>query len=679
MRQLRIAVGCISLFFSGALAWGQATPADPRIEQILSQLERVRWPQLTAVSPDGRWMAWTVDEDDIEVAPLAKPAANRRITVCREGQKGSEYGVAWAPDSHQLAFLSSCGANRQLGIYVVSPDAAAVPRLLVPLNGGSDSLAWSPDGRQIALLYSEGKEQASGLEEWAAHKPLSGIIGEAHQQAQRIAVVNVTSSVLTSISPESLHVFEFDWSPDSRSLVYTAAPVPGENNWWVAKMYTQQAVCETRGASDCPVAPRLLVDPSRAGSPVHEQQLAVPRWSPDGRQIGFISGLMSDRGLTGGDLYVVPADGGSPQNLTPERGATPAFLAWLDANTLELAENTGGSSHLFAYDLKRRRELKDRSVTLPATVLPVAPRMSFSMSRDGELGLILSSYTAAPEVWAGKLPALRQVTHYNDRLTPLWGKAESVTWQNEGFDVQGWLLEPASLEPGRTYPMIVYVHGGPSYINTPVWPHADYGGVPFSALGYFVFLPNPRGSFGQGEKFTRANHRDFGYGDLRDILAGVDSVTRTFPIDSHHIGLTGWSYGGFMTMFAVTQTDRFYAAVAGAGVSDWQSYYGESFIHQWMPPFFGASVYDDPDVYARSSPITFIRNAHTPTLLLVGNADQEAPVQQLMEFWSGLRNKDVATQLVVYPDEGHHFTQHDHRLDVLARTLSWFQKYMPER
>jgi dipeptidyl aminopeptidase/acylaminoacyl peptidase len=206
-----------------------------------------------------------------------------------------------------------------------------------------------------------------------------------------------------------------------------------------------------------------------------------------------------------------------------------------------------------------------------------------------------------------------------------------------------------------------------------------YGGVPFSALGYFVFMPNPRGSYGQGEKFTQANIKDFGYGDLRDILAGMDVLEKRFPIDKDREGLTGWSYGGFMTMFGVTQTTRFRAAVAGAGISDWKSYYGENSIDQWMVPFFGKTVYEDAEVYAKSSAIDYIKNVKTPTLVVVGDRDGECPAPQSFEFWHALRAEGVKTQLVVYPNEGHAFRAPEHRRDVLERALNWFETEMPAK
>ena len=190
-------------------------------------------------------------------------------------------------------------------------------------------------------------------------------------------------------------------------------------------------------------------------------------------------------------------------------------------------------------------------------------------------------------------------------------------------------------------------------------------------------MPNPRGSYGQGEKFTQANIKDFGYGDLRDILAGMDVLEKRFPIDKNREGLTGWSYGGFMTMFGVTQTTRFRAAVAGAGISDWKSYYGENSIDQWMMPFFGKSVYDDPAVYAKSSAIEYIKNVKTPTLVVVGDRDGECPAPQSFEFWHALRAEGVKTQLVIYPNEGHAFRDPAHRRDVLERALNWFETEMP--
>ncbi|HEX8812117.1 MAG TPA: S9 family peptidase, partial [Terracidiphilus sp.] len=287
-------------------------------------------------------------------------------------------------------------------------------------------------------------------------------------------------------------------------------------------------------------------------------------------------------------------------------------------------------------------------------------------------------YSVKPGSTVTTLSGLTQLSHLNDGIEPAWGKSESLSWKSDGFNVQGWLLLPKNYDASKKYPLIVLVHGGPAAAVESRWgAGGTLSAAAFSALGYFVLQANPRGSFGQGEAFVEANRKDFGYGDLRDILAGVDAAEAKYSIDDKRVGLTGWSYGGFMTMFAVTQTHRFRAAVAGAGISDWQSYYGENSIGQWMIPYFGASVYDDPKVYAKSSAIDFIKQAKTPTLVVVGDRDGECPAPQSFEFWHALRDEHVPTQFVVYPNEGHGFVDPAHRRDVLERAIEWFARFMP--
>jgi dipeptidyl aminopeptidase/acylaminoacyl peptidase len=218
------------------------------------------------------------------------------------------------------------------------------------------------------------------------------------------------------------------------------------------------------------------------------------------------------------------------------------------------------------------------------------------------------------------------------------------------------------------------IHGGPSSEFTPAYDSRFTAAV--TARGYFVYEPNPRGSYGQGEAFTRGNVKDFGYGDWRDDLAGLDAAIAQAPIDPNRLGLFGWSYGGYMAMWAETQTTRFKAIVAGAGIVNWQSYYGQNQIDQWMIPFFGASVYDDPAVYAKSSPITFIKNSHTPVLILQGERDEEVPAPQAFEFYHAMQTLGVPSRLVVYADEGHGPRQPKNQVDILERMVAWFDKYL---
>jgi dipeptidyl aminopeptidase/acylaminoacyl peptidase len=488
------------------------------------------------------------------------------------------------------------------------------------------------------------------------------------------------------VTPANLHVYEFDWRPDGKGLAYVAADPPGENNWWVAKLYTQLL-----GGG-----PEILLAPAEIAGPLHGLQIAVPRWSPDGKQIAFIGGLMSDQGVTGGDVWIVSATGGTPINLTPQRPASPAWIEWDDNRSLYVSELAGSDSRLVRLGLESDSSglnlpyISSNTIFhIPANIGDGRMEMSLSTTRDHSLFVFqASAFDIPPEIFIARTVApptnhsadqdpIGQLTHINDGVKPAWGKSVSLDWKSDQFQVQGWLMLPKDYDPAKKYPLIVVVHGGPASAAVPRWSTGALSAAAFSALGYFVLEPNPRGSYGQGEEFTQANREDFGYGDLRDILAGVDKAEAGYSIDPNRVGLTGWSYGGFMAMFAVTQTQRFKAAVAGAGISDWQSYYGENSIDQWMTPYFGAPVYDDPTVYAKSSAINFIRQAQTPTLVVVGERDGECPAPQSFEFWHALRARHVPTRLVVYPNEGHMFTDPAHQRDVMVRAAEWFAHYLP--
>jgi dipeptidyl aminopeptidase/acylaminoacyl peptidase len=527
------------------------------------------------------------------------------------------------------------------------------------MKGFLASPGWSPDGKTVALLFTENATRAAGP--LVAETPDEGVVSEEFLE-QRLTLVDPAAATMRQISPADMYVYEFDWAPDSKRLVITAAHGNGDDNWYIAGLFKIDAV--SGAMADVVAKPGM--------------QIGVPKWSPDGKTIAFIGGLMSDEPIVGGDVYLVPEAGGNARDVTSGMRQTASWLTWTpDSKRILTAEYADGGSAIANMKIDGSGGQYTFFVKNSITAGDFGMRFSIAVSSENAtLAFIKQSFDEPPEVWAGKIGETKQITHRNDGLHPAWGKSVSLHWTTDIGKVQGWLTYPIDFDPAKKYPLIVRAHGGPSWAVTPAWPTRWEYAMALPSQGYFVFQPNPRGSYGQGEKFTAANVKDFGYGDFRDIMAGVDEAIKSAPIDPERIGLTGWSYGGYMTMWGVTQTNRFRAAVAGAGLSDWLSYYGENKIDQWMPPFFGANVYDDPAVYAKSSPITFIKNVKTPTLVVVGDSDGECPPPQSYEFWHALKTMGVPTQFVIYPHEGHEFADPAHSRDVIERAAGWFNQYL---
>ncbi len=514
-------------------------------------------------------------------------------------------------------------------------------------NGNVQSLKWSPDGASIGVLYIANAHRKAGA--LAAGARAVGVIGSQTDE-QRLCVVTVASGALSCLTPANVYVYEYAWAPDSRRLAFTYAHGNGDNNWWIARLAAIDRLSKTM---------RDLYRPP--------EQINDPQWSPDGRRVAFIAGIMSDFGSVGGDVFVLDAASRAVRDIAPRMRVSASSLQWIDNNRLYLTAHDRGNLHLYQMSVAS-------GSLLPLTSGTEAVRSWDAVKGGTRVALVRSSFVSPPEVYAGAPHRLSQITHSNAHTQRLWGNATSVQWTSDGYHVQGWLIYPLDYNARTKYPMITIVHGGPSAASLPGYGNRFIAAL--SSRGYFVFEPNPRGSFGQGEAFTRANVKDFGYGDWRDDLRGIDAAVASAPIDSNKLGLFGWSYGGYMAMWAETQTRRFKAIVAGAGVVNWQSYYGQNNIDQWMIPFFGASVYADPAVYAKSSPITFITKSHTPVLILQGERDEEVPSAQAFEFWHAMKTLGVPTQLVVYADEGHSPRKLRNQIDILTRMVRWFTHYL---
>jgi dipeptidyl aminopeptidase/acylaminoacyl peptidase len=560
---------------------------------------------------------------------------------------------SWSPDRKALSFIASDAKAGAATLYVAAGGKVSA---VTTVKGVANTARWSPDGKRLALLATIGASKNTGATEAGA--ALVGEIGTV-EDAQRIAIVARSGGELKLVSPADTFIYEYDWTPDGNGFVVTSAKGNGDNNWWVA---TLGHVDAASGAL------RVLASPA--------MQMNMPRVSKDGQTVAFIGGLMSDFGSVGGDVFTVPMAGGTPSNITPGFRGSFSALSWQGDQLLGTAL-VGSELAIVALDPAARTQRTLWSAPVSATA---SRDGRFVFSADGAVAAsVQEDFEHAPRIVAGRLPQLAAITHDNDGFAPQVS-ASSIGWTNDQFNVQGWLLSPLKIEVGKKYPMIVMVHGGPASAATPRFVAQGEGANAMlrelTAKGYFVFMPNPRGSFGQGIAFSSANKRDFGGGDWRDILAGIDAVEKAAPVDGQRLGLMGHSYGGFMTMWGVTHSQRFKAAVAGAGIANWISYYGQNGIDQWMIPFFGASAYDDPAIYRAASPIESIKAAKTPTMMYVGERDVECPPAQSVEFWHGLKAMGTPTSLVIYDGEGHAIRKPENQRDQRRRTLAWFDRYL---
>jgi dipeptidyl aminopeptidase/acylaminoacyl peptidase len=631
---------CTSLF-------AQDTPS--RAATVLDSMPHAKRIDQVALSPDGTQVAF-ISSGQLAVIP-ATGGSSHAIAV---EANLSLRDVAWSADSKRIAFIANLpGDVPAAQIWTAATDGSAVLKH-AELKGYVESPRFSPDGSKLALLFIEGMPRDAGPLQ--PMTPLAGVVDQKIYE-QRIATIDLSTDHLTQVTPADVYIYEYDWTPDGQGWAASAAHGSGDANWWIARLYLVNA--QTGDMHEI-YKPKL--------------QIAEPRVSPDGKNVAFIEGLMSDEGSTGGDVHIVPIAGGIAQNLTPSLKASPSALAWSDPVHIIFAENVDGNSGFGSVSVKGGavKTLWTGEEAAGPAGAAWAPGNSFTGDKL-ITAIVRQSASAPPEVWAGPIGNWKQVTNLNADVKPAWGEMRNVHWMNGATPVQGWLMLPKDFVSGKTYPLIVTVHGGPSAACMSRWDERSLS--PLSAMGYFALCPNPRGSYGEGESFTQGNVKDFGGGDFRDIMAGVDAISKQYPIDIRRIGIRGHSYGGYMTMWAETRTRRFAAAVAGAGLSDWLSYYGLNDIDEWMIPFFGASVYDDPAVYAKSDPMRFVTAVKTPTLILVGDRDGEVPMEQSVEWWHALSSLHVQTRLVVYPDEGHVFIKPADARDYSLRTLEWFEEW----
>jgi dipeptidyl aminopeptidase/acylaminoacyl peptidase len=524
---------------------------------------------------------------------------------------------------------------------------------LTNLRGGVDVPQWSPDGCWIAFLYQ-------GTLDPRFSGAADPIVMDENPRFNRVGLINMDTHEITLVTSESCHIFEYAWSPDSKKLVALMAshPNPAEG-WYDAQLYVIDL--------DTGAAQALCNMP---------HQIGRLTWSPDGKSIAFVSGVMSDEGNISGEIYVVPATGGEAQCITPGIDHSITWIEWHDHRILY------GGRHVDSAVVGSVEPDKgiQRIASEGAYTINGQDEQRISLARDGRFAALRESFTEVPNVYLGSLEGdeweqISDVPLNGDLFPPL--HVENRHWQHpDGTRVHGFLVYPPGYTPGKRYPLFLHVHGGPSWGYVPrylsTWERL------MTSLGCVVLMPNPRGSWGYGHAYQAANVGDLGGGDWQDINVGVDALIAEGIVDPERMAIGGWSYGGYLVTWAVTQTDRFRCAIAGASITSYESNYGVVSNREWQTTMFGSNVYDDYERHRSRSPMAYVNRVKTPTLLVHGEQDRLAPVQQAIEFYTALKHFGVPTKLVIYPREPHGFQERLHRLDLYQRITACVNQYLFE-
>ncbi|HEY7781228.1 MAG TPA: S9 family peptidase [Ktedonobacterales bacterium] len=596
---------------------------------------------------------FVMDVGALDTAMDTKAGEPRPVTGATRGDACPR----WSPDGRWLAYTSRCGsagADDRPQLYVM-PAAGGEGRRVCQMPDGVSDLEWSPDGTRIAFLARERSPEEGD--------PIVVRPGPH----RRLWTVRPESDVPEVVTPDGLTIWECAWSPDGTRLACYFATGPDETDWYRGQI----GIVDARGG-----ALRQITELTG--------QAAALAWSPDGERLAYIAGEWSDPGLVGGDLYVMPAAGGEARNLTPGIEMSIGWCRWFPGGERLLYTAWDSLTHQVGI---LRADDGARTVLDPDFLITIGwcPRLSTTPDLR-RFATAHADPASLGDVWMGELAAgadgregvaWRRLTTVNPLAEATLDLAPSERISYTGVD--GWRIDALFTPPARRVgdgppPLLVNVHGGPSGLHV-----ADTGGLwvqLFASAGYAVLSPNPRGSMGRGVAFADAVMGDVGGKDYLDILAGVDHLVAHGRVDADRVGILGWSYGGYMTAWAVTQTTRFKAAMMGAGISDWHNFHAQGSLQDSDVRQLGVDPLEHPEQYRERSPITYAGRVHTPTLILHGERDQPVPVAQAFAFYRALRERDVPVELVVYPREGHGFRERAHLIDLFERMLAWFARYL---
>ncbi len=626
----------------------------PTIEQSMN------WTSASAprISPDGKHVAFQVTAADWEQNAfvsqtwLAVVATGERYQLTHHKKGGS--AAEWSSDSKTLAFTADRDGKTQL--YTISATGGEA-RQLTTSEGGVLAFHWSSDGQQIAFTSTGGEAKAKKdrKEKFGDFEIVNGDYAMQH-----IWVINVFDEKPKPIQlteGNSFSVGGFSWSPDSRQLAFAAAKDPDISHGDTSDVYIVRL--GDRGVR------KIVATPASDTNPI---------WSPDGRQIAFSTSAGRDPSYLNRFIATISPDGGTPKLLTEKFDESPILDAW-GPDGIYFGASQRTASHLFRVD---PRTMAVTKISQPATLMMNGPSftkdftmMAFSCSMPNQYSEICVSPVAdfAPKA----------ITRMNDQLKDFrLASREVVEWKSkDGTPIEGILIKPADFDAGKKYPLLVVIHGGPTGVDRPSIAADRYYPIErFAAKGAVILRPNYRGSAGYGEKFRSLNVRNLGVGDYEDVIGGVDFLIAKGFVDKDRVASMGWSQGGYISAFITTYSDRFKAVSVGAGISDWMTYYVNTDIHPFTRHYLKATPWEDPEIYKTTSPITYINNARTPTLIQHGELDKRVPIPNAYELYQGLQDRNVPSKLIVYKGFGHGIDKPKQARAVMEHNYDWFSQWI---
>ena len=666
----------------------QPAGAQPKRAMTVDDVMSMRTVSDPRISPDGRSVAFVVTQADMktnfrnsDVWIVGSDGGEpRQLTLAPKRDDSPQ----WSSDSRNLAFISDRDGKAQ--VYVIRVDGGEAEKV-TDAKTAVQSFAWSPDGKRIAYIAADPlpeareKEKKDGFDQVRVDSDYQF----AHISVTDLPSPNGETAKPVKLTDGALHVAELEWSPDGKLIAFTARSTPRLADSSTTEVYWIDLTAQ-------PARPVKLTSNDRA-----ESNLV---WSPDGKMLSFLS--TSDKYPTIGPsrIHLMKAEDATRYDLLTERGlsgqrpSTQALQPQFDGYITRYEWSSDGRFIYFTSDSGARRRIgrigsDGAKLETQSGCDCLEGPFSFS-AKSGRVAYIKEDAAHPADVWVASInPDLkggaimsnpRQLTHMNPQTDQFsLGRVEVVKWKSskDNREIEGLLVYPIDYEQGKRYPLITSIHGGPegAYQLSFMASYAEFPHV-YAARGYASFYPNFRGSSNYGAEFASANVGDLGGGDYEDVMSGVDYLIERGVADPARLAIKGYSYGGYLSGWIIGHTTRFKAAVFGAGLSNAISYYSTGDIQFQRETLHQGTPWRNNQNMIERSPVFYLQNAKTPSLIYHGEKDERVPLGQSMETYMGLKKANVTTEMIIYPREGHGLREPKHQLDKMRREMEWIEKYV---